>query len=505
MRMGRYHWIYAFLAVLFSFGAHAADYSFIVSPYPPQASALAACQQFKQDSSYNYTNARVASTSNPIVFNCYYTRTKYIDPGKGTVWENIQAKNVTRSGDGCPSGSIYDPALGYCQFPSADAGQVCDPAKDPNDGFPKITNTAGECVRFSALDQPATCKYLSSTAGTGAFKAFVKFDSDGEPYAPDIQKFGCAVEAVVAASCKMPAAKSSGGVSLAPAGKVCMIAAVYTGEVATDAGGGYTPVGDPDGDVEGICPPDTDCEGPDLPSVEEKKPCNYVYGEFGIQSCTSSEFKGDPGSMNCGTVNGGPYTCTAKVPTSNGIQIGTTVKTTDNGDGTTTVTKTDKIDQVKCQGAGSCVTNTTTSVSTTIKNGNGETISQNGQCTGPACSDSTGKGDGDGDGIKDCALGKECDEEDKEIGKQDFFTPGDDTIESVFADFTDKIKESPIATAGSDFFSIPSGGSCPQWHAQVWEFQIDLDQICTTDIPWGAIRAIILAMASFVAFRWALL
>ncbi|MGX5219390.1 hypothetical protein ACVTMO_12220 [Pseudomonas segetis] len=505
MRMGRYHWIYALLAVLFSLDAYAADYSFVVSPFAPQPSALAACEQFTQDSSYNYSNARVVATSNPIVFNCYYTRTKYVDPGKGTVWQNIQAKNVTRSGDGCPSGSTYDPSLGYCQFPNPNAGQVCDPAKDPNTGFPKITNTAGECVPWATADKPATCKYLANTAGTGTFPAFIKFDSDGEPQAPEMQSLGCEVEVVIAASCKLPAAKSSDGISLVPAGKKCIIAGVYTGQVADGSGGGYVPAGDPDGDVEGICAPGEPCEVPDEPTIEEKVPCKYVFGEFGIQSCTSSEFKGDPGEMNCGTVNGGPYKCTTKVPTSNGIQIGTTVKTTDNGDGTTTVTKTDKIDQVKCQGAGACVTNTTTSVSTTIKNGNGETISQNGQCTGPACSDSTGKGDGDGDGLKDCALGKECDEEDKEVGKQDFFTPGEDTIESVFSEFTDKIKESPIATAGSDFFSIPSGGSCPQWHAQVWEFQIDLDQICTTDIPWGAIRAIILAMASFVAFRWALL
>ena len=496
MRLGHYRWVYALVIFLCSAPSYAQDYYWRNVDKVEVSSAVAACYAA-------WTPTRKA----------YYMNLGYPDYSGGLIYDSetqrgcqLQAtarfSTVSRYGSGCTD-SIYDSASGGCIGNSPDAGKVCDPTKDPLTGFPKITDTSGACVDFTALDQPATCKYLSGTAGTITPQVFIKFDSDGEPQIPDMQKFGCAVESVVRASCKLPAAPA--GISLAPVGMKCTVAAVYTGEVAEGEGDGFVPVGDPDGDVEGVCAPDEDCEGPDLPSVEEKKPCVYVYGPNGIQNCTSQEFKGDPGTMNCGTVNGGAYTCTKKVPTSNGIQIDTTVKTQDNGDGTATTTKTDKITQVKCQGAGSCTTNVTTSVSNTVKNSNGETVSQTGECTGPACAGSSGSGDKDGDGLKDCAVGSTCEEENTEVGEQDFFTPGDDTMESVVTAFSERVAASPVVSAGSGFLTLPAGGSCPQWHASVWVFQIDIDQMCTTNIPWEVIRAIILSLASFVAFRWALL
>jgi len=49
------------------------------------------------------------------------------------------------------------------------------------------------------------------------------------------------------------------------------------------------------------------------------------------------------------------------------------------------------------------------------------------------------------------------------------------------------------------------GGSCPVWSVNAWVFTIVIDQHCSNNIPWAAIRAVLLACAGFVAFRWAFL
>lgn len=80
--------------------------------------------------------------------------------------------------------------------------------------------------------------------------------------------------------------------------------------------------------------------------------------------------------MNCGTVNGGAFTCTPKVPKSNGIEIGTTVTEVTNSNGTKTETKTDVAKVTNCAGYNSCTTTQTTNKTVVIKDGSGNTQSK---------------------------------------------------------------------------------------------------------------------------------
>lgn len=408
------------------------------------------------------------------------------------------SNDSTRQGDSCPAEQTYNPETGACDAPIANIGEQC--GTDAN-GEPKYTDSQGNCVLAdSEMDKAAACK-VASGRGTITRKVFVQFDSDGQPQAPDISAMtGCVAELALTGvdHCKLPAAKD-GEISLVPNGSWCVVHVNFTGEVSNDNGSGY-PAGDPAAGEEGICPDPDQCTAPEPPIVKDSTPCNYM-SDGQVVGCESTAFEGNPGEMNCGTVNGGPYTCTRREPTSNGIKIATEIKTTDNGNGTATTTKTDTITQTRCIGANSCVTNVSNNKTTVVKDGNGNTLSTGTQCTGPACS-SGGKGDSDGDGVKDCVTGQCEEEEGAEYAGP--ATPELDEAPSygeTLELFAEKIEAIPFVQAAQSV-QVPAGGGCSIPAATTWFGTIQVSGFCES-IPGflGSMRYVFLAVWGFVALR----
>lgn len=147
-------------------------------------------------------------------------------------------------------------------------------------------------------------------------------------------------------------------------------------------------------------------------------------------------------------------------------------------------------------------------------NGGGNNGGGNGDGGGDGDGDGNGDGNGNGDGGGStgggggCGAGS-CPNDGPGDGSDgqphDWYIPGELTIGGVLDDFHDRMANAPIVQSTSAFFTVNVSGSCPIWHAQAWVFSITFDQHCSTNMPWDLIRAVLLACASFVAFRWAFL
>ncbi|MCY1279470.1 hypothetical protein D9M68_328040 [compost metagenome] len=408
--------------------------------------------------------------------------------------------HVLRLGDSCPAGQTLDPVTGGCKLPPEDIGKKCSetPAAD---GFRKIINTAGECVLFSMADEPSRCKSLSDDGGK-FISLIVPFDQDGNPQSPpNPEYFQCKVKVLDASHCKLPAGRSSGGVTLAPAqAATCRLYATFTGEVAGPGIASTTPANPATGEP-GVCPEGSDCTVPDAPKVEEKQPCNYVEDGEGRKVCSSSNYEGTPGQQDCGTVNG-QFKCITKPAKSNGLQIATVVDTQTNGDGTKTITKTDTATQTKCIGANACTT-TVTKNTTVVKQGaDGSTQSTSSSCTGANCATSTNP-DGDGDGLGDC-VGKDCGTD--EDGNPTT-SPDGPELEEVpgFGDttqaFMDRVRNAPLLSAVQGI-SFPAGGTCPTGSASTFFGSISFDSFCQlAPNVLGPLRYLFLAIWAWAAIR----
>lgn len=403
-----------------------------------------------------------------------------------------------RIGDSCPAGSTYDPVTYQCKVTAA-AGSACVGSGQASSGFGFIINIDGQCVDYVNADLPSQCKNLGGTSAPHTL--YVNFDDDGNPInPPPITAGGCAAVAAGVSHCvKAPKRVFPTGGSIQPTGNKCKVLVSFTGAVGGD-GNKLPVVGNAPGDGNALCKGDCP-DVPPAPVQNDTKPCTYVEDGEGRKVCASSNFNYTPGNSSCGTVNG-TFQCVGKAPTTNGISIGTTISETTNPDGTKTSVKKDTATQIVCNSPKPCVSNVTTNTTTTTYNSNGAKTGQSTSCTGPACS-TDGKGDKDGDGLSDCVVGK-C-EEGTPVGGQDWYEKGEETYGSAFQSFADRVSASPVMKAGDKFFAFNPGGSCPVWSVNTWVFSITLDQHCSTDIPWDAIKAIIIACASFVAFRWALL
>lgn len=353
---------------------------------------------------------------------------------------------VSRRGTSCPSGTEYKPETGECIAPVED----------------KCAVKAGIYEGFSK-------------AGT-APDAFVSIASNG--YAiPQRQgcKGGCAVEITDLRG----KTKTSG--SYYYRGTV-----VYSGQQCATTGTGDQI----DEDTNESTEPET---------IKEDVPCVYS-ADGGKQVCESRKSEEMEG-QSCGTVNGVP-TCIQTLPEKNGIDIRTEVTTETHADGSTTTTKKDTATATTCKGINNCTTKTATTTTTIKKDAGGNTTSTDSKCTGTACGSSFNP-DSDGDGLGDCT-GDDCGAGGGVEG-QDWYTPTGDTFGSVLTEFVGKVQQTPIASQTTSFLTFRAYGSCPRWSVSVWVFDIDIDQLCTGDIPWDAIKAVILAAAGFFAFRIALL
>ncbi|MFZ5460967.1 MAG: hypothetical protein ACOZF1_16770 [Pseudomonadota bacterium] len=358
--------------------------------------------------------------------------------------------SAVRSGMGCAPGSTYDPSTGECVPPQ------------------------NSCSYKAGLESPF------SKSGT-APDDFMSISSGGYGVSQRQGcKDGCAVE-ITDLRCK----------TFTSGPYLCRGLMQYTGQQCSTTGSG-TEVAE---DVSDSVDPET---------VKEEKPC--VYTTVGDKQVCESKKSEENTGQSCGEVNG-VRTCVPKAPEKNGIDIRTEATTKTNPDGTTTTTKTDTATSTTCKGIKNCTTTTTTVTTTTTKNANGQTTGSNSTCTGPLCPNKSSNPDADGDGFGDCATGN-CGgglPGGSEVGAQDWFTPGEDTFGSVLTEFSQKVQLLPVSVQTTKFLTFNASGACPRWSVSTWVFDFDFDQFCTGDIPWSAISAVIIAAASFLAFRIAFL
>lgn len=149
----------------------------------------------------------------------------------------------------------------------------------------------------------------------------------------------------------------------------------------TYKGNGVTCVGETPNQVD---------PGPKDPGKQSGKNCtNKVTDAEGRVSytCTdTSQFK-NPGSMNCGSVNGGAYTCTPRdnPPKFEDKLIKKDFESKPGQNGSTTNTTTTTTTTTSCVGANACTTTTTIHTGTGTVNGDGSPGGSSSTCKGPGC------------------------------------------------------------------------------------------------------------------------
>lgn len=358
---------------------------------------------------------------------------------------------VRKDGAACDPGEEYDPDIGECAAPettcSAKQGETMNWSKSGSagDGYGSLTQINGKPMFLPGMN--------------ACFS-------------------GCAVETT-----------DRRCVSRVNGDYFCRGSGEYTGEEC--------PQGAPTG--SDLVPEDA-IETPEPQNLKDEQPCIYA-ADGSKEVCTSSKTDEVEGQI-CATLEDGSEFCTTKLPEKNGIDIRTEVTKEILADGSVKTTKKDTATVTKCVGVNNCTTTKAETTKTTTEDANGNKTGESSTCKGEAC---PGKGnpDSDGDGVGDCT-GDDCGAGGGGEG-QDWYTPTGDTFGSVLTEFVGKVQQTPVASQTSSFLTFRATGSCPRWSVSVWVFDIDIDQLCNGDIPWNAIKAVILAAAGFFAFRIALL
>lgn len=400
--------------------------------------------------------------------------------------------SINRFGDSCPSGYSYNSNTGGCEAPAQQDGELCNGTTDHVDVTQNsvFDAAAGKCVPFTQTSKKTECAYLGNySKRTFDLVAVATVSSSGSPVAPKIVSepgsagIACSLDVVSATDCKIDTAGKA----------TCKVTAKYNGQVG-DAG---ITEKEPLCGTSGQACPDTTSQ-----TTEDNTPCTYSTVADGSQTCTSKKETETTGEQQCsgswGSVQGTP-TCVTKKPSSKGIEITTTVKTDQKADGGTVTTKTDVSKTTTCTDVNSCKTTSTTTTTQITKDSNGVTVGSTTTTIGDGKGVSNGT-DTNGDGTCDTDCGEGA------IEAQDWYEKTDDTYEGVMKAFSAKVQSSAVFQAPKTFFDASGiGGSCPVYEVTAWVFTVRLDQWCTANIPWDAIRAIVIACAGFVAFRWALL
>jgi len=296
--------------------------------------------------------------------------------------------NVYIYGTSCDVGTTYNPGKGSCDQSLAD-GEICKDQSGTNTPEdPMIFDgKQGKCVRASEATELPSCKYLAGKGNPGSAYQIAGTWDGGVPSAPP--SF-----AQNGTSCEVSVVSSSDCVSDVKGNVLCNVIGKLTGNVNNQ--------------TNVIDAKDAACEGGVCVPVKEEtsvtdKPCVYS-GSGDSVSCTSETETQKDGKQSCGTVNG-VRTCVFSQPSSNGIKIDTTVKTTDNSDGSKTSVKTDNATKTTCTGINKCSTTSSSTTTTTKTNGSGQTTSTDTKCTGTCGSSGTGiqpgSGSGSGDGEED--------------------------------------------------------------------------------------------------------
>lgn len=214
------------------------------------------------------------------------------------------------------------------------------------------------------------------------------------------------------------------------------------------------------------------------------------------------------------TTSSGTVACVPAGTPSNTPTVSTNQKTATFSDGskqtTTTTTTTDP---------GTGATNTSSTTTNTGTGGSGTTQGQAGSVgTTTSSGDSSNtKGTSNEPTQKDqqgdCKLEPDAPfcKQFTSPGTADLYTKKDKTLDSILGTFQSTVKGSPIGNASTNFFNVstPSGG-CPAWSVTVPMLNITLDGsaiFCSGTIisAMNAAGAVLLALATYIAFTWAFL
>ncbi|MFP3926194.1 hypothetical protein [Pseudomonas sp. W5-36] len=417
-----------FIGLLVSAASYADTYYWTYSGNPGQqfSSAMSACPSTSMYGDGVHTgNLTGIDWRGDITGRCTYS-SSFNDQ---TVQYNFGS--VQRYGDSCPADSLYDPNTGGCSGPALNDGELCDDQSGSNGSSdPMIySKKAGKCVLFSESDDSATCSYLGSQPGPGAAYSVAGNWDGGTPSAPPVfAQDGLSCEVATVSTTDCVAKGTSGAVQ-------CNVIGKYSGKVSNK-----TNVADA---KDAACPGGT-CE-PIPPMTNTKNdPCVYS-GSGDSVSCTSNTDTSKDGTQKCGSVNG-VMTCVTVPPSSNGIKIDSTVKTTPDADGGKTAVKTDTATKTTCTGINKCTTSTSTTTTTTKTNSSGQTTSTSTGCKGVCGSTGTGitpgtpSGDGEGEGEEGSG---DCKSEDCGTGGAGGLTdPENGNFDGQGSDWDKKIEES---------------------------------------------------------------
>jgi len=405
------------------------------NPATPYRSADAACQGYYDFQLVNVNGGRtptryVIEPSSPPVC-AVYAKYSYESSDRRTYSSTLYLR-----GDECEPGSTYNPETYQCE-----SGNSC-------------SDKTGDSFNFS----------ISGVGSTD----YMFITSDGSFSAPSQR--GC-----------------FDGCSASTVDQSCQTSSLGPWRC------GGTAVFDGGNCGEGTESPETpsvtesaELEKPAAELTTENQPCNYITQPDGSQTCTSLSVEDRKGQI-CGTFNG-QVICPQIQPEYDSTQIDTTVTTQDNGDGTTTTTKTDVATVTNCTRT-SCNTSTTTN--TTINNGG----SISGTCTGAQCP-TAGNPDGNGDGLGDCVGSCEGSTGPLSLEGMGEGTSFADTLDGYY----DRISGSPIASAVTGI-SMPSNGSCSFPTASTYLFEVDLNFICQNADWLDPLRYVFLAIWAFAAVR----
>ncbi len=158
--------------------------------------------------------------------------------------------------------------------------------------------------------------------------------------------------------------------------------------------------------------------------------------------------------------------------------------------------------------AGSVTTTRTVVVNNYDSNGNLVSTSTGTETSGGSGNGSSGSGNGSGTGTGD---GNNQPEQwgSPPSGALEPYQPGDLTYSQVFSDFSDRVSNAAVISTARNFFTVSVSGSCPTWTlpAVMGMPAIPIEAQCSPAMEqiWPLVRAVLLLVAGYVAFRWAFL
>lgn len=333
--------------------ASATEFSWYINVYPKIYRDSSPIGAFNKYAAVQYagtevvvhSTTKISSTQFSVIFSNR-------SPGSSTwINQNVEIK-VNREGDSCPDGYTYNSQTGICEPPQEDP---CSPT----------------------LGQEVLHRHKVGDIITGGFS----------PSGPT-------PETVCSGSCRY--------ISPAPVGDAYR----FVNGNPEGAFQNYSYRGD-----------GTTCQGSET-AIESPSPSNKPTSESSNEctdkvtdaegrvhyTCqTSAEFR-DPGSMNCGSVNG-KTVCVSKTPPPklNKKESNTEVTETTNPDGSKTTTTTTTTTNTSCIGANACSTSTTTVTGSKGTNADGTPGGSSSTCVGDNCAQ-----DGSGEEAEDDQE-EECD------------------------------------------------------------------------------------------------